>query len=244
MRLSLRLSLWVWIVGAAAIGIGTTVGIVGHTFGVAHQRVTDGQYAFIGNEIRSRIETGLTIGLDVDEIGRVPEAAERERALTDGIDEITISDADGMVAFSTDPARVGRQAMLQPGTGDVVQVAFEGAFGEIGGHVSIITGDTHTGTVRNSGLLRLGGWGAVAAIAVAAGAAFGVGAAIAPVRRRLLEATQASLDFARHPGPAGEPEAAPGAETAPETALADAARAVWADLDAIETEIDRLDEAA
>ena len=242
MRLSLRLHLWVWIVVAVAVGIGATVGIVGHTFGSAHQRVTDGQYAFVGNEIRSRIETGLTIGLDLDEIRRVPEAAERERALTDGIDEITISDADGIVAFSTDPLRVGRRATPQPESGDVVQVAFEGAFGEIAGHVSIVTGDTHTGTVRDAGLLRLGGWGAAAAIGVAAVAAFGVSAAVAPVRRRLLATTHASLDFARAPGPMADAQAAPDAAT--ETALADAARAVWADLDAIEAEIDRLDEAA
>jgi len=164
------------------LGFGAAAGLTLAKFSEALSDAVEARYAIHAADLRATIETGINLGLDLEEIGDNVELVVRNRlALDEGIAAILVTAADGAQVFAMDRAAAG----LAPGPPEAElsrrSLGVENSFGAIVGEVTVVfASGVNEATLRDAAATLLRDLASLVALSVGV-ATLGCLLALAPL---------------------------------------------------------------
>jgi hypothetical protein len=230
----------------------------------AQSELAEARYRFVAGQLRDAVESGLTLGLPLEDLRQTGEILARAAARDPDIAVVLVFGADGTVRYATDPGLIGEPVpdawrlpeaaparSLDDGQpGAVVAAPLVNSYGDLAGGLALRHGRLSEAVRTERTLAVVGGTALLLAAVAGVAAAFAARACLAGPRRVLAGLAARFAAFAARPDaaaadPPGEPGERAGAGLARAGRAFEArAAGAWRDIAAREREIERLDELA
>ena len=121
------------------LGFGAAATLTLAKFSDALSNAVEARYAIHAADLRANIETGLNLGLDLEQIGdNVALVVANRLALDEGISAIVVSAADGTEVFAVDRAAAGLEPAPAGAELSRRSLAIENSFGAVVGDVTVV----------------------------------------------------------------------------------------------------------
>lgn len=171
---------------AIMLAFAASLGLTLAKFSDTLKETVTARYAIHAADLRSDIETGINLGLELEEIGSNVEVVVRNRlALDEGIERVVLTGPDGRELFSMSRGDAGLAWPVEAGQLSRNALPIVNSFGATVGEVAIFHAEGETGeTVREAAgtLFRYGAVLASASAAIASAWCFRV---MAPLSRSM-----------------------------------------------------------
>jgi hypothetical protein len=133
--------------------------------------LSENRFAFIGTELKRKVEAGLDLGLPLGELENMNELLRQEILTDDALVALSIRNAKGIILFDTDTARIGTRPAVAPTAEDdtpddphsgghdpqsTIAVPLVNSFGKIVGELLVSYSKAYYHQKRTATIARLG----------------------------------------------------------------------------------------